>query len=400
MRTIKKLLRKSNIMPENSLPASNNAFALKIYTQLKNSDENLFISPFSIFTAITMIYAGAKGGTEQEIRDLLSIKIAQRRLPLQIHDLVEKILSIESTEISIANSIWADLGYVLSDSFLYIMDENYNGESYKEDFKNVDEICKKINQWVANNTKNKIKEITNPNTFDPDYKLVLLNAIYFNGIWEHPFDENLTETSPFTLLNGSEIPVEMMHQKKPFSYFDNDLFQLISLNYEGVQRFGMSEHFSMMIFLPKNQQGIDDMEDLIDAESILSYKEKLMEQEVDLFLPKFKLESKYELKKDLRELGMRDSFSEAADFSGVVDTSKSNPPVIGEIIHKAFVNVNEEGTEAAAATMIAALPKGFPIIREIPVFKADHPFMFLIMDSESNTILFLGRVMNPKLNEI
>jgi len=383
-------------MQDQSTSTSSNLFAIDLYKQLKMPNENLFVSPFSIFTAITMMYVGARNETEAELRKILHITESQRRLPNQVKALVEKLLSIESTEIDIANSIWTDLNYELSESFLYIMDENYNGGVFKEDFSNIDEICNKVNIWVSENTKKKIQEIITPKTFDPSVKLMLLNAIYFNGIWEKTFKEENTNEAPFYLLNGRITPVPLMHQKDEFSYFEDDLLQVLELEYKGIQRFGTDEHYSMIIFLPKDKEGLESMENKLGFDEINTYIEKLSGQEVKIFIPRFKMETNYNLKDDMREMGMVKSFSRDADFSGIADTSKSLPPVIGEIIHKAFVEVNEEGTEAAAVTLITGVPKGMPIQREIPVFKADHPFIFIIQDTQSKTILFMGRLLNPK----
>ena len=382
-------------MEEFSLSTSNNTFSIDLYTQLKKNDGNLFISPFSIFTALTMVYVGARTATAEEFIKILHLTLPQRRIPLKVKELVDKLLSIESTEIDIANSVWLDNSYEILESFLYIIDQNYEGAFYKENFKNVDIICNKINSWVSDKTKQKILKIIGPDNFDPSVKLILLNAIYFNGKWEAPFKEELTQETPFYLLNGELTPVSMMHQKDRFLYFEDEKIQILEMPYKCIERFGTSEHCSMFIFLPKEKYGLNEIENKLTLEIIEAYLEKLWSIEVKVYIPKFKMEKKYELKKDLIELGMNLTFSEAADFTGIVDMSKFQPPYISEIIHKAYVDVNEQGTEAAAVTMIGMAPRGMPIHRENPVFKADHPFMFLIQDSQTKTILFLGRILNP-----
>ena len=383
-------------MEDQSASNSSNLFAFDIYKQLKKPEQNLFVSPLSIFTAITMIYVGARGATEQEIKDILHISIPQRRLPIQVKNLNEMLRSHEETIIKMANSIWTDLAYELSESFLFVIDENYEGSLYKENFSDIEGTCDKINAWVSQNTEQKIKGIITPIQFDPGIKLILLNAIYFKGQWEKPFKKDLTENAPFYLEDGSSVQVEMMYQKETFSYHEDERLQILEIPYKIVLRFGTEVCYSMIIILPRDKRGLEDFEENITLEKISKILEQLQQEEVKIFIPKFKIETKYELKKDLMEMGMTESFTGDADFSGIVDTSKSEAPFIGEIIHKAFVDVNEEGTEAAAVTMITALPKSMSIHKEIPEFKADHPFMFMIQDSETKNILFIGRIGNPK----
>ncbi|MHA1147939.1 MAG: serpin family protein [Promethearchaeota archaeon] len=385
-------------MQDQSTSTSSNLFAIELYKQLKKPEENLFVSPLSIFTAMTMIYVGARGSTEEEIKDILHLSIPQRRLPMQVKTLNDILRSHEETIIKMANSIWTDLGYELNESFLYVIDENYEGALYKENFSDIEGTCDKINAWVSKNTEQKIKGIITPNSFDPNIRLILLNAIYFNGKWANPFKKDLTKDAPFFLEDGSSIQIPMMHQKETFSYYENEELQILEIPYKNTLLFGTNMYYSMIIILPRDKKGLEEIEKTLTLESISKQLEQFQQEEVKVYIPKFKIETKYELKKDLREMGMTESFTSNANFSGIVDTSKSEPPFIGEIIHKAFVDVNEEGTEAAAVTMITALPKGMPIHKEIPEFKADHPFMFMIQDSQTKSILFIGRISNPKEN--
>ncbi len=383
-------------MREESISSSINVFAFDLHAQLKRPGENLFISPLSIFTAITMMHAGARTTTEEELRRVLHLSIPQRSMPLKVKEVVDGLLSSKNAEVNIANAIWTDRSYTLLDSFLFIIDENYDGNLYIEDFKDVEGLCEKINAWVSEKTRKKIGSIINPNMVDPEMKLILVNAIYFNGKWKNPFKAELTQDASFYLQDGSTTSVPMMHQKERFSYFEDTTMQVLALRYEGMQDPGASECFSMIIFLPREKDGLEAMEKAMTVDTMMMLVENLEKREVKVYIPRFKIETRYELKEDLKELGMTESFSSRANFSGIVDASGGVSPYIGEIIHKAFVDVNEEGTEAAAATLITMLRKGPPLHQEIPVFKADHPFMFMIWDSGSSSILFLGRTINPE----
>lgn len=378
-------------MKENTIAESNNAFALELYNKLKSPNNNLFISPLSIFTAITMVYAGARGATEEEIKNTLHLMIQQRRLPLEIKNLVDNLLNVENTEINIANSVWTDNEYELLETYTYIIEENYDGELYKEDFGKVQETCDKINSWVNEKTKEKISDILSPSTLEMGIKLILINAIYFNGTWEKTFKEDNTNEAPFYLLSGKIAPVPLMFQQESFSYFETETFQVLKLDYEGGVVFGIPKNYEMLIYLPKEREGLENMEKDLTIKDIKSHLEQLESREVKVYIPKLKIETTYELAEYMKQLGMQNSFTAEADFTGIAKIS----PIISEIIHKAFVDINEEGTEAAAATMITMAPKGMPVHREIPIFKADHPFLFLIQESETKTIMFLGRVLQP-----
>ncbi len=378
-----------------SISNSINAFAIDLYIQLKETDQNLFISPLSIFTALTMIFMGAKNETEEQLKNRLHITLNKTKVPIKIRELVDKLLKIKNIEVTIANSIWADNNYEILESFLYLMEENYNGAFYKENFENIENTCNKINIWVKKNTYNKIKTIISPQKFDPTIKLILLNVIYFKGIWDISFNKNLTQETNFYLQNREIAPVLLMHQINVFPYFENKDLQILELPYKGNQRYGKIERYSMFIFLPTDKYRLKNLEKKISVDFLFTHLEQLYKQEVDIYIPKFKMETKYELKKDLKKLGLTLPFTTVADFSGIIDISKNLFLNIGEILHKAFVDVNEKGTEAAAVTMITKRGKGPLPQRKIPIFKADHAFIFLIVDSQTKTIIFIGKLISP-----
>jgi serpin B len=245
---------------------------------------------------------------------------------------------------------------------------------------------------VAKQTRDKIKDIIE--SVDEKMGLVIANAIYFKGTWEKLFKEYDTKNEPFTLSSGEEIEVSMMYQKKKFCFIEEESFQVLEMLYKGTRIFGTLERISMVIFLPRKADGLAELEDSLTIDDIINYISKLQndwEKEIKIYIPKFKFESKYRLSGVLSSLGMTNAFTDQADFSGI---SEDPPEKISQIVHKAFVDVNERGTEAAAATAVAVL--GASLMKpKIPEFRADHPFLFFLIDTQTKTILFIGRVINP-----
>jgi serpin B len=375
---------------ESNISDSNNALALELYAQLKTGKENLFISPLSIFIAISMVYVGARGTTEEEIRETLHITLPQEKLPMEIKNFTDRLLSMENIDLNIANSVWTDFKYDLMENYTRIIKKYYPGAFYKENFDNAPKLCDKINTWVKKKTKNKIQKIITPEALDPSIRLILLNAIYFNGTWKNEFKPSLTNEAPFYLLSRNSKPIPLMYQKNEFPYAEMKNLQILKLSYKG----GLG-YFNMTILLPKEKYGLEKIEDSLTLEDLKALERQLITQEVKIYIPRFKMETEYMLKKNFKIMGMKLPFLNEANFSGIVDPSTDYPPYIGEIIQKAFVEVNEKGTEAAAATLISMAPTAPPRRRVIPVFRADHPFLFMIQDIMTGCILFLGRVLNP-----
>ncbi len=380
-------------MEEEKIIKGNNKFSIDIFQAMKTPEENLFFSPLSIYTLLSMVFAGARGLTETQIKTVLHIKLDQIRLHLEFKKLLRVFQRDTGSELSMANLLCIHENYQLLEKYLWIIEDNYGGAIWKLDFNDIPKTCSKINAWVAEHTQGKIKDVIH--SLKEDIGLVLVNAIYFKGTWENLFKEKDTEDENFTLLSGEKILVPMMHQKKKFRWLTEDGYQILEMPYKGIRVFGSLERISMIIFLPEKEDGIEDMEKSLTNEKIESYLEKLhnlWEREIDVIFPKFKIETKYELKKILYNLGMTSAFSDGANFSGMAEDP---PKYISQIIHKAFVEVNERGTEAAAVTALrmlgATLDKTKP-----PEFRADHPFIFLLIDSYTRAILFIGRVMNPK----
>ena len=362
---------------------------------MKTPEENLFFSPLSIYTLLSMVFAGARGLTETQIKNVLHIKLDQIRFHSEFKKLLRAFQRDTGSELSMANLLCTHENYKLLEKYLWIVEDTYGGAIWKLDFNVIPETCSKINAWVAEHTQGKIKDVIH--TLKEDIGLVLVNSIYFKGTWENLFKEKDTEDENFTLLSGEEILVPMMHQKEKFRLLNDDGYQILEMPYKGIRVFGSLERISMIIFLPEKKDGIEEIEKSLTTEKIENYLEKLhnlWEREVKVFFPKFKIETEYELKKILYSLGMTSAFSDGAKFSGMAEDP---PRYISQIIHKAFVEVNERGTEAAAVTALRMLGATIDQTIKPPEFRADHPFIFLLIDSNTRTILFIGKVMNPKI---
>jgi len=365
----------------------NTEFALELYSRLKETKENLFFSPYSISAAIAMTYAGAKGDTEKQMAETLHFTLKEESLHAAFSELQNRLNKggkKGTYELSIANALWRQQGYTFLEKFTELLERNYGAGLKEVDFKEATEAARGIiNQWVEKETHDKIKELLKPGVLNEMTRMVLTNAIYFKGLWESQFKEERTKPLPFTLLNNEKTEVPMMYQSKKFRCAEYDNIQILELPYKG-------NDISMFILLPVKSNGLKNLEELLSSERLKEWlqRDNMPETEVSVYLPKFRLTSEFSLKDVLKSMGMADVFSTAADFSGM--TGKKDL-FISEVIHKAFVDVNEEGTEAAAATAVI-MTRG---MSRTTLFRADHPFIFMICDNPSGSILFLGRVINP-----
>jgi serpin B len=289
-------------------------------------------------------------------------------------------------ELNVANALWGQKGYGFLEDFLELIRTSYGGRLNEVDFIRATETTRKtINTWVEKKTNNKIKNLIPKGVLDSMTRLVLTNAIYFKGNWARQFKEDRTKDAPFTLADGQKIDVAMMNQTAEFDYLETESFQALELPY-------VDNELSMIILLPKEFDGVYELEKTFTMENLSQWLGKLHRREVIVSVPKFKLTSQFSLASVLKSMGMNDAFSTNADFSGM---SGKRDLFISAVIHKAYVDVNEQGTEAAAATAVTMrLTSVGPV--QTPVFQADHPFLFLIRGNQSNSILFIGRLMHPK----
>ena len=368
----------------NDLAAGNTAFAVDLYHQLRGAEGNLFFSPYSISTALAMTYAGARGDTEAQMAQALHFALSQEELHPAFAALEGHLAQIQAKgdiALHVANALWPQVGYAFLAAFLDLCQRCYGVTITPVDYATDPEAARQqINAWVEEKTRDKIKELLKPPHVPPLTTLILVNAIYFKGNWASQFDPEDTEDGPFDRLVGDAVGAPMMRQKARFGYRETDDLQVLELPYVGGD-------LSMLVLLPRERDGLPALEAALTVENLALWTQRLHATEVQVLLPRFKLSGEFDLGETLKAMGMVDAF-DAADFSGMTG---QRDLFISAVVHKAFVDVNEEGTEAAAATAVV-MGRGFSFT---PVFEADHPFLFLLRENSTGSILFLGRVMDP-----
>lgn len=365
----------------------NSAFGFDLYQKLRKDEGNLFFSPYSISSALAMTYAGARGETKKETAKVLHFPLEKELLHSSFSKIQSELNAIEDkghVKLSIANSLWVQDGYHFLDTFLNLNKKYYSASLNFVDFATKTETTlKTINTWVENKTQQKIKELIKQGMIGPSTALVLCNAIYFKGDWLSQFDKKRTVDADFYTSANRTIKVPMMSQKSRFKFKDFGDFSAIELPYEG-------NDLSMIVFLPKETDGLSKIEKNFTNDNVKNWIDKLSKShksEIVVGLPKFKTISEFKLANILTKMGMPHAFT-GADFSGM--TGKKDL-FISEVIHKAFVDVNEKGTEAAAATAVVMLN----LISNTQVFQINHPFVFLIRENQTGSILFIGRILDP-----
>jgi serpin B len=377
--------------------AGNANFAFDLYGKLRNDPNattprgepngNLFFSPYSISTALAIVYAGARGNTEKQMAETLHFTLSNQRLHPAFGTLQKQLIKDDKSrgyQLLLANALWGQKGEPVLQEFLDLNKNYYDAGLTLLNFVNETEKSRQIiNSWIDEKTKEKIKELIPPKGVDEYTVLVLTNAIYFKGEWKIKFEKEDTEPADFSISANDKVKVDMMHLKEDFKYYEDEKMQVIELPYKG-------DELSMLVFLPEETKGLKEIEDTLTAKSLNSLLSKMKTTEVDVYFPKFKIVwGTFSLNNALITLGMPDAFDfEKADFTGI---KVKRDLRISNVFHKAFIEVNEEGTEAAAGTAVVIVKS-----IELPVvFCADHPFIFIIKDNRSGSILFMGRVMNP-----
>lgn len=372
------------------LVAANTAFALDLYSQLKVNDCNLFFSPYSISTCLAMTCAGARGNTEKQMAQVLHIDGKQAQFHFLFGTLQDQLNEVQRTdeiELDMANALWMQKGHPFLPAFLNTAQHDYQANLLQVNFHpNAESARQQINQWVDTKTRGKITGLIPRGMLNKTTQLVLANAIYFKGAWASPFGTNLSANLPFYVSGNRRVDVPFMNQVHAADYYSNSTFQAVRLPY-------INDQLSMVILLPNKPGGLKGTERALNPQSLAQCLGEMTNQKINIFLPKFKLEIGFNLEVTLAKMGMPDAFNAlAANLSGVDGTHSL---YISAILHKAYVDVNESGTEAAAATGIEMRPRGVRRPEPMPIFRADHPFVFLIRDDRSGTILFLGRVNDP-----
>jgi len=370
----------------------NNAFAFNLFQVLRQKESNLFYSPYSISEALAMTYAGARGETEKDMAKALNFILprdhlhpAFNSLDLQLEQRGEgaKGKDDEGFRLHVVNTIWGQKDYKFLEEFLDVLAQNYGAGLRILDFINETEQSRlTINKWVSDQTEEKIKDLIPQGVINQLTRLVLTNAIYFNAAWQHPFNEDATSDGLFHLLSNNDVTVPMMKQTESFRYTEGDDYQAVELYYDG-------QELSMVILLPKAGQ-YQAFEDKLDAEFVKAIIDDLETREVALTMPKFEYESSFGLKEALKTLGMGVAFTANANLSGM---NGKRDLFIQDVLHKAFVSVDEAGTEAAAATAVIVGLTALP--PELVSVTIDRPFLFFIRDIPTDSIIFAGRVLNP-----
>ncbi len=369
--------------------ASQTAFALDLYGQLKTEAGNLFFSPYSIGVALTMTYGGARGETATEMARTLHLGARGQDVHADLAALAATLASAQRDEavaLHVANALWPHKTYAFRDEYLDLLQSRYDATATAVDYRQAPEEARQtINDWVEKQTREKITDLFAPGSLRPLTRLVLVNAIYFKGDWARPFDAARTTDAPFTVASDQTVTAPMMAQTARFPYAETESLQVLEMPYAGGE-------FSMLILLPRAGVELRAIESAFSVAQLEAWIGKLDTRRVEVHVPRFKLEwGPHSLIDPLQALGLRKVFEEgAADLSGMDGTRDL---FVNQVVHKAFVDVGEEGTEAAAATGIGI---GITAVEPDPrVFRADRPFLFLIREKSTGSLLFIGRLANP-----
>ena len=386
-----------------ALADGSTAFACDLYKAVGGKDANLFFSPYSVLTAMSMGRAGAVGETAAQMDAVLHLP------KFSATDAVQALVSamgkarmivemgedgarkpVPAYELAIANALWSQQGWKFKDVFRTVIKEVYESEFGELDFKADPEGARKaINAWVEEKTREKIKDIVPAGLPTPDTRMVLANAIYFKAAWQEPFTESNTADGPFTVKPGTDVVAKMMKTTRNYPYGETEDAQVVEIPYKGGDT-------SMVIVLPKAKDGLEALTKDLSATRLQGWIGALAGRKVALQMPKFTFTTPLALGEVLQGLGMKDAFDSAkADFKGITD---EKPLFIGAVLHKAFVAVDEKGTEAAAATVVMMRAGSAPRPQEPVAFTADHPFLFLIRHRATGAILFMGHLVNPTVN--
>ena len=362
-----------------------NRFGLDLFGRLRDTPGNLFFSPYSISAALAMAFAGARKETAEQMARVLHVDRASDG-PRPAFAPLDAGGADRGFRLGVANRLWGEAGFRFRTEFLDLTRDRFGAELARVDFAQADRARQRINAWVEQETGGKIRDLIRAGDLGPSTRLVLTDAIDFKGDWSSPFHKAATQDAPFHVAAGEDVRAPMMHRKASLRDFEGDGLKALELPY------GKGE-LAMVVLLPDSVDGLAALEVRASAENLASWLGGLQKREVDAYLPRFTTTSRFNLSELLKAMGMTRAFSPGlADFSGISDEEEL---FLSAVIHQAFVAVNEEGTEAAAATAGEMRPKLAMMPRPPAVFRADHPFLYLIRDVRSGSILFLGRMANP-----
>jgi serpin B len=388
-----------NVTPAeiDELVADNRHFAFDLYNWLIQSNDNLIYSPWSISVALSMAYAGAEGQPKTDMAGVLHFNLDDETLHAAFDAIDLELDEIASVEpgygeeeavpftLNTANSLWVQEDLELNPDFLDILSLDYGAGVGRVDFQ-TDPVrsAEVVNDWIADKTEDKITDALSPESLSENTILLIINAIYFLANWENQFKPDVTEDDVFHTFADGDVTVPMMSQQEHFRYSEGDGWQAVELPYIG-------RGASMLILLPESEE-YTRVEGMLDQSFLAEIKDGMEYEDVRLTMPKFEFRSHLNLGDTLREMGMESAFEYG--FDSMLAVPPPNPVAIDEVIHEAFISVDEEGTEAAAVTIVEMDVTSAPM-QEPVEFTVDHPFIFLITESSTDTILFMGRVMNP-----
>jgi serpin B len=362
---------------------ANTEFALDLYGKVRERPGNLVISPYSISSALVMTYAGAKHGTAAQMAGVLGFAPEDQSLHAAFRSITDELherAKAGAVDLTVANGLWVQEGKQLLDGFADLAEEDYDAGLEHVDFAGDSEAAlKTINAWVARESKKRIKDILREGALGPSTALALTNAIYFRGNWAVEFDKDKSEPGDFWIRPDSSVSVQMMRRKDQFNYNETETLRALELPYA-------DSSFSMMVLIPKSRDGLGEVEHSLAPQSLGRWLSLMRERMMIVELPRFEVRSDFELDETLKTMGMTDAFTPGlADFSGMTGDKDL---FIGAVVHAASLKVDEQGSEAAAGTAVE-------VKKRYPVLRVDHPFLFLIRDNGSGSILFMGRVTDP-----
>lgn len=380
-----------------SLANSNNEFAFNLYKNLENTPGNICFSPFSISSALAMVYNGAKDETKDQMAEVLkfskfsnnlneSFSVLNRFFAKPSHE------ALTDLQLDIVNSLWIQSGFQIQPQFLDDMARYFKVAVQRVDFLRQREIARRdMNYFVKEKTRGKITDLVQPNDLLESTKLVLLSSLYMKAKWKKPFNKHQTKTDSFFVSPDKTIEVEMMKDTENYRYYKSaDKFAAVEIPYIHPE-----EHLpdlNFLILLPEDRFGIHELEKKMSTETLKDILAHLESEQMTLYLPKFSFTMRFSLKNTLIKMGMKSAFDSSADFSGITGTKDLQ---IGEVSHKVYIAVDENGTEAAAATAVSMNMKAMLQPKELLNFRVDHPFLFIIYEKMTGSILFYGRVVNP-----
>lgn len=376
--------------PIDQLVTDHTSFAFSLYPQLTASEGNSVFSPYSISTCLSMVYAGARAVTAQEMQRALNLSFTPQEIATPSISLSEALLPIsKGYQLNLASALWLDAKSYILASYRYIIEKQFRAKLANIDFKMQDLALSTINSWIADQTKGKIQNLLLQNDISTSTRLLLTNAAYFKGTFVRPFDSDVTQEGSFHSLSGDIESVDMMEQTAQFLYAENELFQALALPFVGMSK-GKGQ-FALLLCLPKSAQNFDTMVNLM-PDGLNEALIDLQEKKVHIQLPKFTLTKRYNLNTALRQLGMQNPFTTQANFSGI--DGRLNL-YINQVVHETFFALDESGVVAAAATGASMNITSAPSTKPPEEFIADHPFLFFIVDLKSQEVLFMGKFADP-----